>query len=66
MTQLGYNPNTYIPMMQPQSNPSMLHHTLQTDANQSVNSSGVTGSQRGSLSQKQTASNSKNNYYNWS
>lgn len=53
-------------MLQPQSNPSMLHHTLQNEANQNVNS-GVGGNQRGSLSQaqKNTTSNSKT-YYNWS
>lgn len=50
-------------MIQPQSNPSMLHHTLQGDGNQ--NNSGVSGNQRGSQSQKNSASNSKN-YYNWS
>jgi len=58
---LGYNPNQFITMMQPQSNPSMLH-TLQGDGNQN---SGVSGNQRGSQSQKNSASNSKT-YYNWS
>ena len=53
-------------MLQPQSNPSMLHHTLQSEANQ--NSSNVGNNQRASSlnqAQKNTTSNSKT-YYNWS
>lgn len=46
-------------MMQPQSNPSLLHHSL-SDANQNN-----AGNQR-SQAQKNSASNTKNYYTNWS
>jgi hypothetical protein len=53
---LGSYPSQYMPMLQPGSNPSMLHHSLQSDGNGA-------GNQRSMGSQKNSSSNK---YYNWS
>ena len=53
------NPSQYIQML-PQTQPSMMHHTLQGDASQSV-ASGVGGQRTLSQAQKGSSGNSK--YY---
>lgn len=49
--------------MLPQTQPSMLHHSLQADATQSV-ASGVGGQRTLSQTQKSTVTNSKQYYWN--
>lgn len=58
-----YAPTSQYIQMLPQTQPSMLHHTLQTDATQSV-ATGVGGQRTLSQTQKNTAANAKQYYWN--